>query len=324
MAGLDLETVHIVAPVRADLSAGFTDVQPFCRDRPGYVVNVALGLGVHVRMRRSPAPGPYVVPQPLPQFLVSWTARELGFRDRFEITVVTPGLTPGSGLGASGALSVAVAYAMLRWGNEGRTAPPGPDDVVALSVRAERAAGVTGGTQDQWASAHGGWGTVCQRAERGERVALPAPTSLAEHLMLVHPGGTRDSGAIVRAVTAEAEFARSGSVIEAMNSTALQLEKGLRMDDVVTVAGLVDESRALLARLNARIVSRSMQELLRRAPGVLGAKPCGAGGDSAVWLAIVEPDARDAFAKFVCRHGPSATRVEPSTAGVREHREPVH
>lgn len=163
------DVLDVFAPVRADLSAGFPDVRPFCRDHPGYVVNMALSLTVHVTLRRARHGARRTATMTLPQR--SWTAHELGLPGRSDIDVATPGLTPGSGLGASGALSVAVADGLLSWGEDPAAAPPRVADVVALAVRAEQAAGVYGGTQDQWASASGGVGTV--RQFRPHRLSPP-------------------------------------------------------------------------------------------------------------------------------------------------------
>lgn len=309
---------EVLAPVRADLSAGFPDVAPFCQDRPGYVVNVALSLAVRVTIWRSQT-GTHLTAT-LPQRLVSWVAKELDLPGLFDVEVSTQGLTPGSGLGASGALSVAVAHGLLILGANHGVSPP-VAEVVALAVRAERAAGVYGGTQDQWASACGGVGTVRQFREEGARVNFPElPPSLAAHIALVHPGGRRDSGAIVRAVMAAGELAGRVAIVEEMNALAKHLASVLAQDDMVTLADIVNQSCGLLARLHPGIVSAATRSLLHAAPGVWGAKPCGAGGSSATWIVIIDPEARTPFADSVRSLGLTIMDAEPSSGGARRIR----
>ena len=320
MTASDPSTVcEVVAPVRADLSAGFPDVAPFCRDRPGLVVNVALNLCVRVTIRRERTGDRTAAT--LPRRLIWWVAEELGLPGPFAVDVATPGLTPGSGLGASGALSVAVVHSLLTWGSDLGAPPPATADVVALAVRAERAAGLYGGTQDQWASACGGVGTVRQFREQGERITFPElPPSLAARLVLVHPGGRRDSGAIVSAVTEERGLPERVAVVREMNAAAQHLESALARDDMDTLAAVVDESCVLLARLHPEIVSSTIREVLRAAPGVKGAKPCGAGGAGATWVVVIDPEARSLVEAALRLMGMAVMDTAPSSVGARRIR----
>jgi D-glycero-alpha-D-manno-heptose-7-phosphate kinase len=306
--------LRVHAPVRADLSAGFPDVAPFCQNAPGLVVNVALTLVVKVTLRRRAPGGGSGRGRTLPERLVDWTAHALHLDDAFDVEVRTPGLTPGSGLGSSGALSVAVVHGLL---SEVLAAPPSSPEVADLAIRAERAAGIHGGTQDQWASACGGLGVVRQLRATGERIPIPIPRELPEWLALVHPGGARDSGTIVRAVTAGAESVRARAVIAAMNDLAEGLVEALGAGDIPAVARLVAESRALQTALHPSIVSAAMSEVLARGPGVGGAKPCGAGGDSATWIALVDPARRREFDDYARSRGLTVVAATSSATGVR-------
>jgi galactokinase/mevalonate kinase-like predicted kinase len=304
------------APVRADLSAGFGDVAPFCLEAPGYVVNVALELTVDITIYRCPEKVP--AGDGLPRRLLAETVEMLGIEGHYDLEVRTPGLVPGSGLGASGALSVGIAYAMLGWGR-GQADPVDAAAVATTAVQAERLAGVHGGTQDQWASACGGVGMVWQSAERGGRKNHPSVApSLAEHLVLVHPGGTRDSTAIIDAVTAASARKRNGAIVAEINAVAPLVDAALRRDDIATVGEFVNRSAALLARLDHRIVSETVHEVLDSARGVLGAKPCGAGGPSATWLVLVDPEARQDFARHIGVRGLTLLAGAPSSKGVRQ------
>jgi galactokinase/mevalonate kinase-like predicted kinase len=309
-----LERCVVRAPVRADLSAGFGDVAPFCLETPGYVVNVALDLTVDITIYRREAigrgPG-------LPQRLLAELAEMLAIEGTYDVDVRTPGLVPGSGLGASGALSVGIAYAMLGWAR-GEPDPVETAAVAAAAVQAERLAGVHGGTQDQWASACGGVGMVWQTGTRGGRSNHPSVApSLLSHVVLVHPGGTRDSTAIIDAVTAASAHDRNAAIVADINAVASPMDAAIRRDDIAAVGDLVNRSTALLARLDHRIVSERVRGIVHEAPGVLGAKPCGAGGPSATWLVLLDPEARERFRRHLTTHGLTLLASAPSSAGVR-------
>jgi len=87
-----------------DLSAGFPDVEPFCLIEPGYIVNIAIDLAVHVESAATPGSVDRFTHR-----LISAIAGRLDLPG-LPLLVSTPNLPHGRGLGSSGALSVAIAY----------------------------------------------------------------------------------------------------------------------------------------------------------------------------------------------------------------------
>jgi D-glycero-alpha-D-manno-heptose-7-phosphate kinase len=303
----DQGPIEVFAPARVDLSPGFTDVEPFCAELPGRVTNVALDLGVNVTLHDE------AVAAPTSSFvdrLRTATARRLDLEPP-GLRVATPSLPSGSGLGASGALSVALAYALsLRAGTSVE-----PADLVALACAAERDVGLTGGTQDQLASVYGGAGLVRRHGDLGHRVPIDARLDvLGERLVLVHGKGSRNSGSIIERVLHERPRAAVMRTIEAMNHTGEQLADSLRDADYGQVAGLMNESTTLLRGLDPDIVGDGVGEWLRGL-GAQAAKPCGAGGPGAVWATLVDPAARRTFAARVTAAGWSVLPAAPSAVG---------
>lgn len=298
--------MSVIAPARVDLSAGFPDVAPFCTAMPGFVLNASLNLEVTVVAGGRD--------ERLTGFagdLVSYVAR------RLDVPVPSlahhaPGLPPGSGLGSSGALSVALTYATAV--DAGRPLEIG--DVVELACEAERATCITGGTQDQLASAYGGVGLVERHHGTGTRTPVPVNlAAVADRLTLVHPGGARNSGSIIDAVLRDGSQKSSLAVIRRMSAVARETADVVE-DDVEALVACVAESAELLGRLHPAIVDPSIGDVLRSS-GAAAAKPCGAGGPGAVWLAVTEPAARADFRAAVTARGLRVLAAEPSPSGVR-------
>jgi D-glycero-alpha-D-manno-heptose-7-phosphate kinase len=297
----------VFAPARVDLSPGFTDVEPFCLELPGRVVNVALDLGVEVTIGEEVAATPA---GPFVDRLCQATARRLAIA-RPVVRLSASGLPAGSGLGASGALSVALAYALsLRAGSSVE-----PADVVALACAAERETGLTGGTQDQLASVYGGAGMVHRHGDLGRRVPIDANLSaLRERLILVHGSGSRNSGSIIEQVLHERPRAGALRTIEAMNQVGELLAHSLEAGDHDRLADLMNESTALLRDLHPDIVGSGPAQWLRGL-GASATKPCGAGGPGAVWACLVDPAFRAPFVAGVTAAGWSVLNAAPSAAG---------
>jgi galactokinase/mevalonate kinase-like predicted kinase len=306
------EPIVVFAPARVDLSAGFTDVEPFCTELPGRVVNVALDLGVEVAVREQPARGPIVS---FVDRLCAATARRLAI-PRPVVHISASALPAGSGLGASGALSVALAYALSL--HAGSTVEPAA--LVELACLAEGEAGLTGGTQDQLASVYGGAGLVCRHRDLGRRRPIDADLpALGDRLVLVHGSGSRNSGSIIEHVLNERPRAQVLRTIDAMNRNGELLASRLEDGDHEQLAYLVNESTALLRDLHDGIVGDGVDQWLRTL-GAAAAKPCGAGGPGAVWAALVDPAARTAFVAGVRKAGWSTLVSAPSAVGASPRR----
>jgi galactokinase/mevalonate kinase-like predicted kinase len=301
------EPLSVFAPARVDLSPGFTDVEPFCSEMPGRVVNVALDMGVEVTICGQAAVGPA---SSFPDRLCAAVARQLAIT-RPAVRVSTPALPTGGGLGMSGALSVALAYGLsLR-----ASASTEPADLVKLACNAERGVGLTGGTQDQLASIYGGAGLVQRHRDLGRRSPINADLpALGAGLVLVHGSGSRNSGSIIEQVLDKRPHVTTMKIIAAMNRVGEMLARSLESGDHDQLANLMNESTALLRDLHADIVSDEVVRWLLQL-GAVAAKPCGAGGPGAVYAALVDSAAQPAFAAGVRAEEWSTLRAAPSPAG---------
>ncbi len=302
--------VCVFAPARVDLSPGFPDISQLCEDHPGSVVNVALDIGVEVKVSTQVDRGD---DESFADKLRTAIARRLGL-PRLVVALDFPELPPGRGLGASGALSVALAYALSLHAG----ASTDPAELVELAYTAERAVGLTGGTQDQLASMYGGAGIVCRHRDIGRRTPIEMDLVwLGDRLLLVHGRGSRNSGSIIEKVLYERPRAEVLRIIAAMNGTAQTLARSLTTQDVSGLAESMNEATSLLRNLHTEIVENEVAEWLRRV-GAAAAKPCGAGGRGTVWATLVDPRDRSAFADRVRAANWTVLSTAPSAFGARQ------
>ena len=309
MSELQPHSVVVFAPARVDLSPGFTDVEPLCREVPGQIVNVALDLGVEVTVRDE---NDATMPNSFADRLCGAVARRLAIK-RPCVSLSAPSLPSGSGLGMSGALSVALAYASSVLAG----ASTDPLELADLACAAERDSGLTGGTQDQLASVYGGAGVVHRHGGLGKREPLEIDlATLAARLVLVYGSGSRNSGSIIEHVLHERPRAAVLRTVAAMNRVSSTLARSLVDGDHEILADAMNESTALLRELHVDIVDKDFDDRLRML-GATASKPCGAGGAGAVWMALVDPGRRARFVDRVVAEGLSVLPAAPSAMGAR-------
>ncbi|MBE7212682.1 MAG: dehydrogenase, partial [Gluconacetobacter diazotrophicus] len=164
-------------PLRLGLAGGGTDLSPYCDEFGGAVLNTTIDRYAFAFLEPSPDDRIHLVapdieadeafpvpapddPDPFPGARLVLHAGVLaGLRRRFGIALRPCRLTsfvdapPGSGLGSSSALVVALVEACASaW-----ALPLGPYDVAHLAYEIERLdLGLSGGKQDQYAAAFGG------------------------------------------------------------------------------------------------------------------------------------------------------------------------
>ncbi len=206
---------HASAPVRLDFAGGWTDVPPFSAREGGVVVNAAITLSVHVELTLGGA-RIKLAALDLGEELECADARGLVLDGRLSLhkaalrmfpvqsacTLATRSdIPPGSGLGSSGALDVALVAALALARGEGLTGREIAEHAWYLETVE---AGIPGGKQDQFAAALGG---VHRLSFRDPDVGVepitiePAfATALERHTILCYTGTSRLSGATIARV----------------------------------------------------------------------------------------------------------------------------
>jgi D-glycero-alpha-D-manno-heptose-7-phosphate kinase len=322
------------APMRIDLAGGWTDVSPYAGQCGGAVVNVAIALYAHVTIR----PGGREVRLSAPDLGASVTARRAeDLRADGELALlkaavrrhapeggleimISSDAPPGSGLGGSGALGVALVAALYALSGTRRM----PAEIAAAAFETEtQEAGVIGGKQDQYAAALGGVQFLAFGDPEVSAARLDVPWAslreLEHHLVLCYTGVSRVSSETHHRVWQD--FARGEArvrtALDGLRSCAHAMRVALERGDTGHVGAILNENWRLQQQLADGMRTDAMARLERVAleAGAEGMKACGAGaGGCEVFLA--RPGREYELAAALRAAGGTVLRFTFDTTGV--------
>jgi D-glycero-alpha-D-manno-heptose-7-phosphate kinase len=289
------QRVTIEAPVRACDVGGWTDTW-FAGH--GRVCSLAVGPGVQVTGAVAPGEGRVTITvaadgtsfavgdEPPHHRLLAEAVREAGVAPDHDLALeVSAGIPPGSSLGTSAAVTVAVIAACDAL--VGRRRAPAELASSAHRVETERL-GRQSGIQDQIAAAHGGVNAI-DMARYPHAVVRPLPldgrtrTALDDGLVHVTYGSGHDSSAVheevIAALTEEGHHAPR---LERLRALAAAAEDALARGEFPRYGSVLREATEVQAELHPSLVSADAHELidLARTRDALGWKVNGAGGAS--------------------------------------------
>ncbi len=302
--------VTATAPVRLDFAGGWTDVPPFSEREGGVVVNAAIDLRVEAEFEPG-REGLLLRAEDLRQAARARHAGELvldGTLDlhKAAVRMLPPGpgtlrtrssVPPGSGLGSSGALDVALIAVLARHRGEVLT----PAEIAREGWQLEVVeAGCPGGRQDQFAAAVGGFHRFTFSGAETEITPLPIDRGTREELerriVLCYTGRSRVSGDTISRVMAAYE--RGDEAVRAalfeLRELADRMAEALVAGDLPTVGALLQANWRAQQALDAGMCTPEMAALEQAmvAAGALGGKAAGAGaGGSMFFLMGDDPEA---------------------------------
>lgn len=300
----DLPTeFHATAPVRLDFAGGWTDVPPFSAREGGMVVNAAIGLTARVAVRLG-GRRIRLVSEDLGQELECADSGGLVLDGRLDLlkaalrmlpvqaacTITTRcDAPPGSGLGSSGAMDVALVGALALARGERFTGREIAEQAWYLETVEAK---ISGGKQDQFAAALGGFQRLTFRdPDVGiEPITLdPAfAAALERRTVLCYTGQSRVSGTTIARVMAgyERGDSRVMGALRAMKDVAAAMAEALRAGEVVRVATLLSENWKHQQALDPgmRTPEMALLEGALSAAGALGGKAAGAGAGGSMFF----------------------------------------
>jgi len=296
------------APVRLDLAGGWTDVPPFADREGGVVTNVAINHLVRVTVTRG-GDETVLLSEDSGQRVVLGQTRDEDMRGLELLAAAVrrcrfgPGMVSarsavphGSGLGASGALGVAL-MAALRSGS-GTTVKPAElaEDAYQLESADVRN---PGGRQDQWAAAFGGINRL-EFSGDGVRVQPlqldPEFRSVLEASMVVAwTGASRVSGVTIARVMQAWERGDSAvtGALHTIRDAGTAMAQSLVAGDLAQVGALLDRNWTAQQRLDAGMRTETMaryEGVARETGAVLGVKAVGAGAGGSMLFLAQDPD----------------------------------
>lgn len=286
------------APVRIDLAGGWTDVPPFADREGGAVVNVAINRYTTTTLRLQPGLGVRlhsadynvtVAAEHVAQLsydgqldLIKAALKQAGCTTDLELTT-RAAAPPGSGLGTSAAMGVALVGALSRI----QSAQPAPATIAERATRLEvEELGIAGGKQDQLAAALGGVNFLEFSAAAPTSTPLLLPPAvlneLEQRLILCYSGVSRLSGDIIQRVQAAylAEEPATCTALRSMRAIAVEMRDALLSGALDRIGPLLRENWRCQQALHPSVTNANVTQLFTIAEqhGALGGKACGAGG----------------------------------------------
>jgi D-glycero-alpha-D-manno-heptose-7-phosphate kinase len=300
----DLPTeFHATAPLRLDFAGAWTDVPPFSTREGGAVVNAAIGLRSHVDLTLGGTllrlvsedlgttlecadSGGLILDGKLD--LLKAALRMFPVLGAFTLATRCDG-PPGSGLGSSGALDVALVAALTR----ARLERPGEREVAEQAWRVEAVeARIPGGKQDQYAAALGGWHRLSFRdPDVGiEPLTLdPAfAATLERQTVLCYTNTSRVSGDTIARVMGAYDRGDRGvtGALRALKDLADAMVEALRGADFTRVGALLSENWTHQQALDRGMRTPAMARLEQAMTdaGAIGGKAAGAGAGGSMFF----------------------------------------
>ncbi len=249
--------VRARAPLRLGFAGGGTDVSPFCDVHGGSVLNATIGLYAyaHIRKRRDgrvrleaadlgqvyEGPADSILPTDqaarLHVGVYNRMVRDYNHGKPLSVDVTTTVDVPaGSGLGSSSTLVVALLEAYREY----LRIPLRPHDIAALAFDIERVdLGLSGGRQDQYAAAFGGFNFMEFYGDNRVvvnplRVHPSTLNELEASIVLYYTGQARESAKLIEGQqqNMRAENATALEALQAMKAEASEIKECLLRHDL--------------------------------------------------------------------------------------------
>lgn len=311
-------TVMARAPLRLGFGGGGTDVSPYSDRFGGYVLNATIDQYAYCVL--GPAPAGKIILEAmdrrefveaatvsslplegalsLHRGLYNRVVREFNGGKPLDVHMTTySDVVAGSGLGTSSTLVVAMLQAYVEWLGLGL----GEYDVAHLAYEVERLdVGLSGGKQDQYAAAFGGFnfmefggeGQTDRVIVNPLRVKDRVVNELESSLVLFHTGQSRESARIIdeQKANVESKAAASVDAMHQLKQDALTMKEALLKGRLDTFASRLGASWEAKKRLAHSISNTNIDALMQAAldSGAIAGKVSGAGGGGVVML-MVEP-----------------------------------
>ena len=286
------------APLRLSFCGGGTDVSPYPEEHGGMVLSATINQYAYASLRPrrdskltiSSLDYDLVAKYDHPRRmrldgnldLIKAAVKALKVRRGADLWVHSDA-PPGSGLGSSSTMVVALIGVLSKWLERSLSGY----EIAELAYRIERKdLGLAGGRQDQYAATFGGFNFI--EFHRDSTVVNPLrvdPDVIQEleyRLLLCYMGQTRQSAHIIERQTSSYKEGKA-PVVEALHrlkAETVEMKKALLHGKVDAVGELLHEAWENKKRLDESISNSRVDQLYRlaRREGAIGGKMPGAGG----------------------------------------------
>ena len=317
------------APLRLGLGGGGTDVAPFCDMHGGYVLNATIDKYAYAIIKTNnegqvrfvaadqkivweDTAQPYFIPDgnlDLHKGVYNRIIADFNGGQPIGLTLTTfTDAPPGSGLGSSSTLVVAMVKAFVEFLN----LPLGDYEIAHLSYEVERIdIGLNGGKQDQYAATFGGINFM-EFYDNDRVVVNPLRVKnwiLAEletSLVLYYTGVSRNSAKIIdeQSINVKQGNTESLDAMFSLKQEAMQMKESLLKGELTTFAQSMGDSWHSKKRTAHNITNSAIDATYQAAlnAGALSGKISGAGGGGFMMF-FVEPTRRMEVVKTLQEQG---------------------
>lgn len=326
--------VDISAPNRIDLAGGTTDIYPlYLLMSGGVTVNIAINVKSRVTLVETEDRVYRISSEDLKQSLETDTLDSLPVTGPLGLIgltlmhfppprglIVTTCNTapPGSGLGASSALTVALISGLLRVSKRELS----PREVVQIAADIETALiGVPAGKQDHIAATYGGMSLIQFGFTGYERRGYNESRldQLEEMIVLTYTGAGRFSGMNNWEITKkfiDGDQAIRSKLLE-IRQVASEMSVVVEEGDWENLARLVNSEWNIRRSLAPGVSTPTIDSMILAAhsAGALASKVCGAGGGGCM-ITLTSPEKRSAVEKALSDQGATVMNFEFDPHGV--------
>jgi len=331
------------APLRLGLAGGGTDLSPFCDEYGGAVLNCTIDRYAHcyleprgdgklefhacdldrIETHACGAPLDADCGLRLHRGIYNRFLREGYLAPSQGLTITTTtDAPPGSGLGTSSALVVAICEAVREYVN----APLGLYELAHLAVDIERKdLSLAGGRQDQYAAVFGGANFI--EFLGGDRVVVNPLRihrdilfEFESSLIVCFTGVSRESDTIIRDQVSHMQT-RNEPALQALmdlKTAAHEMKQALLAGNIPAVGEILDRSWKSKKQTAATVSNAHIEGLFKigREFGAYAGKISGAGGGGFMML-LATPEKRTAIIRALNEAGGVASPVHFTSRGVQ-------
>jgi len=320
--GATLNIIRAKAPLRISFGGGGTDVSPYPEEKGGAVLSATIDKYAYCSLAArddelvnvTSLDYDLVAKYPLNDKLeydgkldlVKAATKVMGIKNGVDLFLHSD-MPPGSGLGTSSTMTVALVGALGHWFK----LPLGEYDVAELAYRIERQeAGIKGGKQDQYAASFGGFNFIEFLGKttivNPLRVKSEILNELEYRLMLCYTGKTRLSAGII-ADQVKGYTKKKEDVVRALDETkqlATAMKNALLLGQIDEFGSLMNQAWLSKKKFTSKVTDTHIDELydVAKQNGAIGGKLLGAGGGGYLLL-LCEFDKRHILAERLEEHG---------------------
>lgn len=332
--------VRAKAPLRLSFGGGGTDVSPFPETEGGSVLSATINRYAYGTLRTRH--DDQIVLRSLDYGVTVEYSREdkVTYDGRLDLVkaairhvgIPTTGFDlflhtdapPGSGLGSSSALMVALVAILNDWHRLSLT----DYQVAELACRIERdELGIPGGLQDQYAAAFGGFNFIEFLADRvivnPLRISAAVQNELQYNLLLAFTGKTRLSDRIIEDQVERYVEKQQDSVeaLRELKRISVEMKNCLLQGRLHQFGPLLHEQWQQKKQLSSRISTPELDELYNAAlaAGATGGKVTGAGGGG-FFIFYCPRESRHEVAKRLAELGCTISEISFEPTGVQTWR----